>query len=196
MVSTSKYIRYLKEQEIKEKRRLEKEAAEKRRKEEIYRLAKERKLERALTEALEKKLEEKEKKLEEKLYRLERSRREREPRRQLRLKEKTKLLETKHTGITKTTEFIFTEEEKEKCIKKSLDELTDEISGSKLVCPPGKELKKEISPRELTADLICFRKRVRKKSPEEIVAMYDKLLEADPERLCKKIEKRKNKDNK
>lgn len=151
MVSSSKFIKYLKEQEIKEKRKLEKELTEKKRKEEIYRLAKERKLERELTDALEEKKEK-----EKHLYRLERSRRERESRRQLRLKKKIEVLEhdTKHIGITKTTEFIFTEKEKEKCIKKTLDELTDEISGSKLVCPPGKELKKEMSPRELTADLI------------------------------------------
>lgn len=133
-----------------------------------------------------------------KLDRLERLRIESALRRELRLKRKEEgqkikreEKEEKKTVVayrpyTKTRdEFIFTEEDKAKCREKTLDELVDEIGGSQLVCPTGKEPKKDINKKELTADLMCFRKRIRRKSPEEIVALYDKLLAADPERLCK-----------
>lgn len=157
MVTASMYARFLKGQEIKEKRRLEKEAAEKKRKETIEKY----RLERKLAEELEAKLEE--------------------------LEEEKKVVRryVPYAKPKKRPEFILTEEEKAKCREKTLDELVDEISGSKLVCPPGKELKKDIDQKELTADIKCFRKRVRRKNPEEIVALYDKLLAGDPERLCK-----------
>ncbi len=155
MVTASMWEKHLKEQEIKEKRRLEKEAAEKRRKDAIEKYAQKRKLERELAEGLDAKLD--------------------------RLKGKTYY----RPYIKTRDEFIFTEEDKVRCREKTLDELVDDIGGSQLVCPPGKELKKEVDKKELTADLKCFRKRVRRKSPEEIVALYDRLLAADPERLCK-----------
>lgn len=155
MVTASMWEKHLKEQEIKEKRRLEKEAAEKRRKDAIEKYAQKRKLERELAEGLDAKSN--------------------------RLKGKTYY----RPYIKTRDEFIFTEEDKVRCREKTLDELVDDIGGSQLVCPPGKELKKEVDKKELTAYLKCFRKRVRRKSPEEIVALYDRLLAADPERLCK-----------
>lgn len=155
MVTASMWEKHLKEQDIKEKRRLEKEAAEKRRKDAIEKYAQKRKLERELAERLDAKLD--------------------------RLEGKTHY----RPYIKTRDEFIFTEEDKVRCREKTLDELVDDIGGSQLVCPPGKELKKEVDKKELTADLKCFRKRVRRKSPEEIVALYDRLLAADPERLCK-----------
>lgn len=177
MVAASMYARFLKEQETKEKRRLEKEAAEERRKEVIEKY----KLERKLAEGLEAKL-----------FRLEQPREYSKLRHELslrKIKETKKKVETKkkivRTYIKTRDEFIFTEEDKAKCREKTLDQLVDDIGGSQLVCPPGKELKKDIDKKELTADIKCFRKRVRIKSPEEIVALYDKLLATDPERLCK-----------
>jgi hypothetical protein len=102
----------------------------------------------------------------------------------IKLKER-KLLQSKGYKKIKEEKFSFTNEEKEACRQKSLDQLIDEISGSILTCPTGKELEKEINDRELTADLLCFRKRIKKKSAKDIKEQYDKLLEADPERLCK-----------
>lgn len=222
MVATLAYTKFLKRQEIKEKIRLEKEATEKRRKEIIEKYTQKRKLEIALAEGLETKLDmlerlrrenelhkklrlkemkkegKKRTNIEIKLDRLERLRIENALRRELRLKrkeegqkikrkekeeKKTVLIYRPYTKIR--DEFIFTEEDKAKCREKTLDELVDEIGGSQLVCPTGKGPKKDINKKELTADLMCFRKRVRRKSPEEIVALYDRLLAADPERLCK-----------
>ncbi len=167
MVRISAWDRYLEEQKIKEKKRLEKEAAEKKRKEAREKYVQQTKLERELSDALDTKL-----------AMIEKRRKETKQRRTLRLAETPPIPK-------KRPEFILSEEDKAKCIEKTLDQLVDEISGSKLVCPPGKELKKDIDKKELTADLKCFRKRVRRKSPEEIVALYDKLLADDPERLCK-----------
>lgn len=168
MVRVSAWDRYLEEQKIKEKKRLEKEAAEKKRKEAREKYVQQIRLERELSDALDAKL-----------AMIEKREIERKQHKTLRLAKTP-------PRPKKRPEFILSEEDKAKCIEKTLDQLVDEISGSKLVCPPGKELKKDIDKKELTADIICFRKRVIKKSPEEIVALYDKLLADDPERLCKK----------
>lgn len=223
MVRTSQWERYLEEQKIKEKRQLEKEAAEKKRKDTIEQYAQKIKLERDLAEGLEEKLFSLEKpkeyrkllrarkieeakknvkKLEAKLSKLERA----ELVKSLKLEELPKLEKEKLAKLSKLEEsresklhhelslyyakpkkrpeFILSEEDKAKCKRKTLSSLIDDISGSHLVCPPEKA-KRDISQRELTADIKCFRKRVRRKSPEEIVALYDKLLADDPERLCK-----------
>jgi hypothetical protein len=195
MVGDKQLKRYVKRQEMKEKLRLEKEEEERKRKEEEKRLSTENKLKKELAERFDEEFERK-------LLETKRLRKVREESRALKeilrpkpqekeksdinIPQKRPYISRKNEEKFKTRQSIeLTEEEKEKCKKKTLEQLTDEIGSSTLVCPPGKEPEKKINERELTADLVCFRKRIRKKTPKEINAAYDKLLKSDPERLCK-----------
>jgi hypothetical protein len=183
---TKAFLRYIKRQEIKEKMRLEEETKERKGKEK-KRISK---IEKRSAGRLERWLED-----------LKILRKMREESRALRILEnkerkEKKCLEREIEEPEISEEFKrsrvenkdrykprekteFTKEEKEKCKKKTIDELAEEIGGSILVCPTGNNPKKAISQRELTADLICFRKRIRRKSPERIRAAYDKLLSSE-----------------